>query len=179
MFRNVEKLKQAVLTYIATQLSSREIREYKKLFAELDTNNDGIISVDEMKCALSKHKSKEEIDNMISAMGIAEKGEINYLEFLSANMNADVFLKKEYLIETFNSLDTKKTGKISSNEIKSLFEKDASIDTAVCDEMIKSVDINGDGEIDFEEFMAMMYDLKKQYSFMSKNSSATYSTPKQ
>lgn len=55
--------------------------------------------------------------------------------------------------------DTDSSGKIDANEVKQLLEgedyKDQ-ISHGQLDLIIAEVDVNGDGEIDFEEFLQMM-----------------------
>lgn len=48
-FRNAEKLKKAALTFIATQCNEEEIGEMSKIFQSLDTNGDGVLTLDELK----------------------------------------------------------------------------------------------------------------------------------
>ena len=48
-FNNYDKLKKVALTYIASQLSEREITELGKLFKKIDKNGDGVLTIDEMK----------------------------------------------------------------------------------------------------------------------------------
>ena len=43
------KIKKAVITYIASRLSENEIRPLKTFFQVLDKNNDGVISLEEFK----------------------------------------------------------------------------------------------------------------------------------
>ena len=55
--------------------------------------------------------------------------------------------------------DSDNSGKIDANEVKQLLEgedfKDE-ISGSQIDKIISEVDVNGDGEIDFEEFLQMM-----------------------
>lgn len=48
-FNNYDKLKKVALTYIASQLSEKEITELGKLFKKIDKNGDGVLTIDEMK----------------------------------------------------------------------------------------------------------------------------------
>jgi calcium-dependent protein kinase len=68
-------------------------------------------------------------------------------------------MKEEYLKATFDMFDKDRSGKIDNlevvallngEELKGLASKEA-IATA-----LKEIDSNGDGEIDFDEFKAMM-----------------------
>lgn len=55
--------------------------------------------------------------------------------------------------------DTDGSGKIDAKEIQALLEGEEfkdQISKESLDIVIKEVDVNGDGEIDFEEFLAMM-----------------------
>ena len=81
------------------------------------------------------------------------------LEFIAATMDAKTFMKEEYLKTAFNMFDTDGSGKIDSSELNNLLcgEEFKDIYTAEqLAEAIAEVDNNGDGEIDFEEFMQMM-----------------------
>jgi hypothetical protein len=80
-------------------------------------------------------------------------------EFLAATMEATTFLKEQYLKSAFKMFDTDGSGKIDSVEIGRLLSGEEFKDVYTTDQLneaIKEVDENGDGEIDFEEFMAMM-----------------------
>jgi calcium-dependent protein kinase len=164
IFKNIEKLKKAVLAYIATQLNEKETNSMKQMFSQIDKNQDGFITMEELQSTLSKCKSKVEIEEIMKTLDMSSTGKINYSEFLAASMDHNVFLKKEYLVNAFNEFDKDKNGKITSSELKDILGKDTNISASVWDDMIKAADTNGDGVIDFDEFMAMMYDLKKQYS---------------
>jgi len=50
----MNKLKKASLVYIASQLNEVEISELGKLFKSLDTNGDGVLTIEEIKNALAK-----------------------------------------------------------------------------------------------------------------------------
>lgn len=52
--------------------------------------------------------------------------------------------------------DTDNSGGLSSDEIKKVLCFDSSVDPTEVDRIIEEVDENGDGEIQFEEFCAMM-----------------------
>jgi Ca2+-binding EF-hand superfamily protein len=51
-------------------------------------------------------------------------------------------------------MDTNGDGQITKEELKAcLLKLGESVDDAVIDEMIKFADLNGDGKIDFDEFV--------------------------
>jgi calcium-dependent protein kinase len=47
-FTNSSKLKKAVLTCMASQLSEHEIMDLRNIFLELDTNGDGTLTMEEL-----------------------------------------------------------------------------------------------------------------------------------
>ena len=54
-----------------------------------------------------------------------------------------------------------KSGKIDAKEIKEVIGSELKgVDEEVWKQMIMDADVNGDGQIDFEEFFKMMYSLK-------------------
>lgn len=55
-FSSHQKLKKIALFYVASQCSEQEIIDLGELFKSMDKNNDGVLSVDEMKEGL-KHLS--------------------------------------------------------------------------------------------------------------------------
>ena len=62
--------------------------------------------------------------------------------------------------DVFKILDKDKNGKISKNELKkALNEED--IDEEELNQFIKKFDLNGDGEIDYVEFITNMSEITK------------------
>ena len=51
-------------------------------------------------------------------------GEINYTEFLAATMDANVFLREDYLRTAFNMFDKDGSGKIDNEEVVALLSGD-------------------------------------------------------
>lgn len=74
-------------------------------------------------------------------------------------MDAQIYMRDDYLRTAFDMFDKDKSGKIDKNEIISLLKGEGMQNLIPSDEIlqyINEVDKNGDGEIDFEEFQAMM-----------------------
>ena len=74
-------------------------------------------------------------------------------------MQAQTYLKEEYLKTAFQMFDADGSGKIDSSELGKLLEGEEFKDVYTKEQLqeaISEVDENGDGEIDFEEFMTMM-----------------------
>ena len=90
---------------------------------------------------------------MVDADG---SGEIDYSEWVVATINKTRLLSDEKLDQAFKLFDKDESGSISSEEVKEVLGAGKNIDEKIWDEIITEVDGNGDGEISFEEFKAMM-----------------------
>ena len=54
----------------------------------------------------------------------------------------------------FAAMDTNGDGQVTKEELKALLSQlGEAVDDAVIDEMIKIADVNGDGKVDFNEFV--------------------------
>lgn len=155
-YTNSNKLKKAVLTFIASRLKEDDIKELKEIFMALDKNKEGTLSLEEIKDGIDKLKnsniSAEEIFKSIDTDG---SGVINYTEFLAATIDKKVYMKEERLYEAFRAFDRDNSGKISKEEVKKVMKAD-NVDLSTIDSLVKTFDTNGDGEIDYSEFINMM-----------------------
>lgn len=102
---------------------------------------------------------KSHLIDILAAADTDGSGEIEYTEFISAMMDAQIFLKDEYLRTAFNMFDKDGSGSIDNQEVLELLqgpdiENLCSMDAI--EAAMKEIDANGDGQIDFEEFTFMM-----------------------
>jgi calcium-dependent protein kinase len=152
-------MKQAAITFIATQASSTDIDHLKKVFETIDKNGDGNITLKELKDGLNGVKNKEELLAIMEGADTDSSGSINYTQFIAATMEQKMYLKEENLRNAFKMFDKDGSGKISIEEMKNALGaelNDQTEDEDQWNQMIQEVDTDGDGEIDFEEFIAMM-----------------------
>lgn len=149
-------MKKAALTAISVQASPDDIRELKDLFKSLDKNGDGSLTMEELRIGLREKENGEALMNIMESADTDGSGEINYTEFIAATLDANVFMREDYLRTAFNMFDSDGSGKIDNEEVIGLLQGDE-LQNLVSKEAIKTamaeIDANGDGEIDFEEFM--------------------------
>jgi len=95
---------------------------------------------------------------VLSSIDTDQSGQINYTEFIAATMEKSVYLKEEKLWACFKMFDKDGSGKISAEELKEALGTDETYkhDMTYWEQMIKEADLNGDGEIDYNEFIKMM-----------------------
>ncbi|XP_010412895.1 PREDICTED: probable calcium-binding protein CML32 [Camelina sativa] len=134
-----------------------------QIFERVDKNKDGKISWDEFAEAIrvfSPEITSEEIDKMFRVLDTDGDNQIDEVEFASClmlNGEGEEDDEEVHLREAFDLYDKDRDGKISASEIhmvlKGLGEKKTMEE---CVAMVRAVDKNGDGFVDFEEFKIMM-----------------------
>lgn len=152
-------LKKLILTVIASKLSEKEIGELKETFTTIDKNNDGQINYNEFRNCIMKYKSdtdEENIQKMYEAMDRDKNGKIDYTEFIAATLDKHIYLKEEKLYEAFAQFDLNNDGFITKEELMKVL-KLQSDQTPNVEALIKQADTNGDGKIDYKEFVRLMY----------------------
>ena len=165
-FNSDNALQDAAKLFIITQLmTSRELKEAKDIFLELDENGDGKLSREELmkgyRRFLSKESAQAIVDNIMHRVDTDNNGYIDYNEFLKAAIDVKKVATADYLRSAFELFDKDGNGKISLQELKSVLQAGGEGD-AIWQEIIKQVDVNGDGEIDIDEFTAIIQKVQIQ-----------------
>ena len=158
-FAKTSKLQQAALTAISVQTSPEDIKDLKNLFMSLDKNGDGRLTIDELKIGLNKRENGSTLLKLLQAADTDNSGEINYTEFIAATLDANIYMREDYLMTAFKMFDTDNSGKIDNEEVVALLSGEELGNLVSKDAIraaISEIDANGDGEIDFQEFMMMM-----------------------
>ncbi|KAL4239135.1 hypothetical protein ACF0H5_003837 [Mactra antiquata] len=142
--------------------TEEQISEFKEAFALFDKDGDGTITTKELGTvmrSLGCNPTESELSDMITVVDADGSGSIEFPEFLTmmarrADDNTDT---EEELKQAFAVFDKDKSGKISASELRhvmvNLGEK---LTDEEVEEMIREGDINGDGEIDYDEFVILM-----------------------
>nr|ABI14434.1 calmodulin-like protein [Karlodinium veneficum] len=145
---------------MADQLIEEQIAEFKETFSLFDEDKDGRLSVAElgkMLNSLGQNPTDIDLASMVQDVD-AEDMKIDFPDFLSlmARKMKDTDTEEE-LIEAFKVFDKNEDGFISARELtdcmKNLGEK---LTDAEVDEMIKEADMDGDLQINYDEFVKMM-----------------------
>ena len=149
-----QKLKQATFAFIATQLLSKNEKEQlAKVFKEIDTNGDGVLSLEEVLVGYDKFfgkaKDQEDIIKMFKSVDTDNSGFIDYTEFVIASMDEKTLLSNDKLQAAFKMFDKDGSGTISPEEIKEVLCYGKSMGEEQINKIIREVDANGDGEISF------------------------------
>lgn len=105
------------MTAIAVQASPEDIKELKANFQALDKNGDGSITFEELKQGLGHKENSKTLLQLLKAADLDNSGSIDYTEFLAATLDAQVFMRDDYLQTAFNIFDKDGSGKIDKDEI--------------------------------------------------------------
>jgi len=143
---------------IAESLSEEEIGGLKELFKMIDTDNSGTITFDELKDGLKRVGSElteTEIQALMEAADIDNSGTIDYGEFIAATLHMNKLEREENLVSAFSYFDKDGSGFITIDELSQAC-REFGLDDVHLEDMIKDIDQNNDGQIDYSEFTAMM-----------------------
>ena len=155
---------------MAHDLSSREITKLKGEFLALDENGDGTIQTRELGKVLREVKDKlkmteKDIQRILYEFDADGSGTIEVNEFLLAMANKkdrDKIIKaltnRSTIRKQFIKYDKDKNGVITRDEFKKCLENTTKtkLTKEQIDRVMKNADKNGDGRIDYDEFIAAM-----------------------
>ncbi|KAI4369662.1 hypothetical protein MLD38_018082 [Melastoma candidum] len=146
---------------MAGALTEEQITELKEAFTLFDKDGDGCITMEELATvlrSLDQNPTKKELQEMIDEVDSDGNGTIEFGEFLAlmANKIKDTDAEEE-LKEAFKVFDKDQNGYISATELQhvmiNLGEK---LTDDEVEQMIREADLDGDGQVNYEEFVRMM-----------------------
>ncbi|XP_075481431.1 calcium-dependent protein kinase 2-like [Primulina tabacum] len=158
-FRAMNKLKKLALKVIAENLSAEEIQGLKAMFTNMDTDNSGSITYEELKTGLARLGSKlteAEVKQLMDAADVDGNGTIDYIEFITATMHRHRLEREENLYKAFQHFDKDNSGFITRDELETAMQEYGIGDPSTIKEIISEVDSDNDGRINYEEFCTMM-----------------------
>ena len=148
------------------KLSSEQTKQYKQMFKAIDVSGDGKIDGDELAEYInassgSVQTSKSIIAGMMKTYDNDNDGEIDRDEFLDMMAQLQVVDNALASMSTvFYDFDIDGDGNITREEFKQVMRAYPSRDNFLSEEqmndLVDLIDVDGSGDIDYHEFMALM-----------------------
>ena len=163
-YRRTSVIQETALAYLVHNFPQiKDVVNSCKLFNQIDKSGDGIITKEELLKGLSeKYKSdtlEQDVEEIYNNLDMDKNGYIGYEEFVRAAVSKEYFVKDNILRFAFRYFDKDNSGEITFDEIEELFTQSIEDKNKVHETLtniIKEVDVNNDGNINFEEFSKVM-----------------------
>ncbi|XP_020213342.1 calmodulin-like protein 8 [Cajanus cajan] len=142
-------------------LREEQIGEFLEAFCLFDKDGDGCITIEELGTAirsLDENPTLEELQIMMNQVDTDGNGTIEFGEFM--NLMATKMKEseaEEELKEAFRVFDKDQDGYISASELRSVMRTiGEKVTEEEVEQMVKEADLDGDGLVDYQEFVKMM-----------------------
>lgn len=163
-FGKMNQMKKAALTVVASQLTDERLEGLKQTFMTLDENADGTLSMTEIKEGMKRSgvALPKDLEELLLSADTDGSGVVDYTEFLAATMDKKIYHQEDVVWSAFRKFDTDNSGTIDKKELAKIIGQQEVQevmhinDTSEVEEIFSQVDSNGDGQIDFDEFLNMM-----------------------
>ncbi|XP_067682358.1 calmodulin-like [Haliotis asinina] len=141
--------------------TDEQISEFKQCFAHMDKDGDGMITTKELGIvmrSLGQNPTEAELQDMINEVDADGNGTIDFDEFLTMMCRRlNTYDEESELREAFDVFDKDGDGRISVEELQITMRE---LGNVIADDdiqaMITLADIDGDGKVNFTEFVKMM-----------------------
>jgi len=170
-FVNKNRLQKAALHMIAKYVGDDQVNDLQKMFESMDKDGDGTLTIKEVKEGLQTaglHQLTAEMDEVMKGLDTDGSGKVDYSEFLAATMDRKVYTQYNVVWQVFKQFDTSHTGKVtkddltmilSGGEVKHLEDATGLLKHEI-DDIMSQYDKDKSGDIDFDEFLALMQEGK-------------------
>ncbi|ORZ19442.1 calmodulin [Absidia repens] len=146
---------------MADQLSEERLAEFRDAFNLFDRDRNGYIDTKELGAvmkSLNQNANEAELKDMINEADADGNGTMDFNEFISlmVKKRRDTDAVQE-LLEAFQVFDKDGNNYISADELRQVMVSVGErLSEQELNEMIREADVDGDGQINYEEFVKMM-----------------------
>ncbi|CAK9826074.1 unnamed protein product [Anthophora retusa] len=149
----------------APSISKSQMKEFREAFKLFDKDGDGSITKEELgrvMRSLGQFARAEELRTMLQEIDIDGDGNVSFEEFveivsnIGANETAptDQDQEEQELRDAFRVFDKHNRGYITASDLRAVLQcLGEDLSEEEIEDMIKEVDVDGDGRIDFYEFV--------------------------
>ncbi|CAH8252785.1 unnamed protein product [Arabidopsis lyrata] len=159
-FSMMNRFKKKVLRVIAEHLSIQEVEVIKNMFSLMDDDKDGKITYPELKAGLQKVGSQlgePEIKMLMEVADVDGNGFLDYGEFVAVIIHLQKIENDELFKLAFMFFDKDGSTYIELDELReALADELGEPEASVLSDIMREVDTDKDGRINYDEFVAMM-----------------------
>ena len=144
---------------MAIQLSGEEFETIRDNFLRIDKDGDGQLTKDELTDYFGT-ANLERVDFTLKLMDMDRSGTIEFHEFIEmvAFLEYSKGVTEEKLRQFFKAMDVDGNGILSAKELRNFYQSIIGLNALGpsqedVEKLIASLDLNGDGNIDCEEFI--------------------------
>jgi len=146
---------------LSVNLSNEKIAEFRAAFELFDKDRDGQIKTKELGTImrnLGQNPNHELLCKLMKEVDADGGGTIDFNEFLGLMVRTmKESGQKDELIEAFRAFDVAGNNYVTAYELRNLYYNIGEYLTPEdIESLMKEADVDGDGQIDFEEFVNMM-----------------------
>lgn len=155
------QLKRTTLSLIASRIPEDQIQTLRVAFSKMDKNGDGSLTFEELKQGMQEineiNLTEAELLDAMNVIDSNQNGLIDYTEFIAACLQSYNYLQESHLRSAFAYFDQDNSGQISADELRMCLQSDDfTLNEEQIQQLLEGVDTDGDGQIDYHEFINMM-----------------------
>lgn len=125
-FTELSKLEVACLEALSLTLSSKQLRRLRIEFENVDTDHNGLLSVEELKLAISNSNLAENgnlnMDSLFQNMDVEHSGGIRFRKFVAAAMKSSEYFTEAHLKEAFAKFDRNGEGGVQLTQLHAILQ---------------------------------------------------------
>eukprot|EP00929_Paragymnodinium_shiwhaense_P034110 TRINITY_DN185_c0_g1_i1.p1 TRINITY_DN185_c0_g1~~TRINITY_DN185_c0_g1_i1.p1 ORF type:complete len:581 (-),score=115.79 TRINITY_DN185_c0_g1_i1:56-1798(-) len=184
-FSNQSHFLSMIVASVARQMDHRSLRDIHAVFVEMDTNGDGVLELNEVRAGFDKmfgpdSEQTKNVEEMFAQLDLDGSGSIDYTEFVASAISENFLQQENVLWNAFRSFDVQDDdGRITVDEIQKILQRTdvkkmwtPELCESAANEIIREFDANGDGSIDFHEFVDSLREHLKEKTFADELHSA-------
>lgn len=152
-YTHASRFRRACLSMMAWSLSQEDRQHLQDKFLEMDVQKQGTISLPQFKAVLEDNYQVNgaEAEQIFAALDTDHDNTICYSEFLAAVLQDRVRMHEDMLRKTFARFDQDGSGTITVENLRAVLGD--TYEDGVIKELIVEADVDGNGSIDYEEFL--------------------------